>query len=718
MSSSGFALGSPAKLVVMQNNTSSDDPVIRTACLNPDFLNSTLSDSTEPVSRTDSEGHVSGLGYIPSPVKLSGVAEPKKTSLVKAPGSELPSVYDLRKEGRVTVAKDQGMSGSCWSFSSFASLESYLLGTEGITYDFSENNMKNLASNNYSDGFDLSPNDGGNAFIAAAYLSRWTGPVSESEDPYFDMSFSSPIRLSPLKHVQEILFLPERKDPLDNEYIKKALMNYGAVYTTLYWYPAYYQDQNYSYLCTENQSANHAVTIVGWDDSFDKNRFKQVPLGNGAFIVKNSWGKTWGEEGYFYVSYYDFKLGHGENAVFTAEKKDNYDEIYQYDPLGWTGSFGYKDSLTAWGGNIFSSKGNETLRAVGFYTTDFNTAYDLYVYRNPASGPVNSRGLLVRENGTYSLRGYHTKVLSSTVNLRPGEKYSVVVKFTNPSNGYPLAVEQPVQSFSTNARANPRESYMSLNGRNWEDISSNFQDNLCIKAFTTTNELPEANFTSDITSGNYPLTVHFTDLSKNAFSWEWDLNGDGIVDSTDRNPTYTYSSDDNYTISQNNFTVSLKVSNRNGPDSEVKTSYVKVAPLTITSANPEGSSILTLKGERQEFNVSTNYMCNVSWYLNGELKNHSSFSNRSYYNDTLTPGFYSLTALAEVRNEKDTHNWNWTVHEWNRWETSTSTEGRKVSTAELQEAIHLYQNGLQIPETGAAISNETLKGLITNWREK
>jgi PKD repeat protein len=264
---------------------------------------------------------------------------------------------------------------------------------------------------------------------------------------------------------------------------------------------------------------------------------------------------------------------------------------------------------------------------------------------------------------------------------------------------------------------------MSLNGVNWEDISISSDNNrpsgsnLCIKALTTTNELPEANFTSDITSGNYPLTIHFTDLSKNAFSWEWDFNGDGTVDSTDRNPTYTYSSDNNYIIPENNFTVSLNVSNRNGPDSEVKTNYVKVAPLTITSANPEESSILTLQGEMQEFNVSTNYICNVGWYLNGELRNNSSFSNSSYYNDSLTPGFYSLISLAEVRNEKDMHSWNWTVHEWNRWETSTSTEGRKVSTAELQEAVHLYQNGLQIPETGAVISNETLKGLITNWRE-
>ncbi len=109
--------------------------------------------------------------------------------------------------------------------------------------------------------------------------------------------------------------------------------------------------------------------------------------------------------------------------MFTAERKDNYDYIYQYDPLGWVVSKEYPGSLIAWGGNVFSSKGNETLRAVGFYTTDLNTAYEIYVYENPVSGPINSRRVFaVHESGTYSLPGYHTHALNSTVHLRSGRK--------------------------------------------------------------------------------------------------------------------------------------------------------------------------------------------------------------------------------------------------------------------------------------------------------
>jgi C1A family cysteine protease/PKD repeat protein len=710
MGSSGFATGSSENSEVIQNNTSSAEPVIRNACINPNFLDSWRSDSIEPVI-TDDNGRVLGSGYKPSPVDLSGLSRSEKKLLVRAPGPDLPAVYDLRKEGKTTVAGNQGQSGCCWAFSSLASLESYLLGTEGVSYDFSENNMKNLASESYPEGFDLTPDEGGNAFISAAYLSRWTGPVNELEDPYNDLSIYSPTELPVQKHIQEILFLPVRTGSLDNEFIKRALQKYGAVYSTMYWDLAYYQEEYHTYQCTRSLPANHAITIVGWNDSFDRNKFTHVPPGDGAFIVKNSWGGAWGEEGYFYISYYDIKLGYNENAVFTAERKDNYDYTYQYDPLGWIISKEFPGSLIAWGGNVFSSERNETLRAVGFYTTDLNTAYEIYIYKNPVSGPINSRRVFVaKESGTYSLPGYHTHTLNSTVHLNPGEKFSVVIRFRNPSAGGPLAVEQPISFYSSKAQANPGESYVSQDGARWDDISEASEANLCIKAFTTTNELPEANFSSNVTGGNYPLTVQFNDLSKNSFSWEWDLNGDGIVDSTARNPIHTY---DSYGI----YTVSLKVSNRNGFDSETKNNYVTAASFSIDSANPEGS-ITTYQGDIQEFNISINRTCDISWYLNGEFKgSQSSVQSSSYSDAILSPGFYNITALAESGGEKLMNSWNWTVRDWNSWDNSTSREGENISTVELQQAIHIYHNGLKVPGTGAELTSERLKELIRLWRE-
>ena len=92
-------------------------------------------------------------------------------------------------------------------------------------------------------------------------------------------------------------------------------MKYGAIYTTMDYennsfntkYNTYY-DSNFS------GSNNHAVTIVGWDDGYDRNKFidysnGKVPPGNGAFIVKNSRGTSWGDKGYFYISDYDKNIG-------------------------------------------------------------------------------------------------------------------------------------------------------------------------------------------------------------------------------------------------------------------------------------------------------------------------------------------------------------------------------------------------------------------------
>ncbi|AKB77791.1 Cell surface protein [Methanosarcina horonobensis HB-1 = JCM 15518] len=695
------------------NNSSLSEPEIEIAPLNPEFLDPEQPDSVEPISSSD-YGHISGPGYTPPPVNISAVSTPATRLLLRASGSELPSTYDLRTEGRVTPVKNQGQTGSCWAFSSIASLESYILGTEGESRDFSENNMKNLVTKNYPDGFDLTDDDGGNSLMAMAYLTRWSGPVNETDDPYSDTLEYSPLGLPLQKHVQEVLVLPKRTGSLDNEVIKRALMDYGAVFSTICWNSVDFQDKNDTYRYTGSSSANHAITIVGWNDSFDRNRFKQVPSGDGAFIVKNSWGESWGDGGYFYISYYDTRFGYGENTVFTASEEDNFDYNYQYDPLGWINEIGYPENLIAWGSNVFSSERNEKLEAVGFYTTDLNTVYEIYVYKNPTNGPVNSaEGFVVKESGTCSYRGYHTHLLNSTVNLTSGEKFSVVIKFRNPSYTYPLAIENQKLGYSSQAQADSGESYVSLDGTSWQDLTteSGFSEaNLCIKAFTTVNELPEADFSSNITSYASPLTVQFTGLSTGAFSWEWDFNGDGITDSTVQNPVYTYTSHGNYTVS-------LNVSNRIGSDSETKSHYITVTPLSILSANP-GGSVGTYEGDLQEFNISTNHNTTVNWYLNGTKKlTESNVKHSSYSNSAPSPGTYNVTVLAAAGSEKVTHTWNWTVLDWNPWDNSTSQEGKNISTEELQEAIHIYKNSLPVPETEVEMTGERLMQLIRLWRE-
>ena len=83
---------------------------------------------------------------------------------------------------------------------------------------------------------------------------------------------------------------------------------------------------------------------------------------------------------------------------------------------------------------------------------------------------------------------------------------------------------------------------------------------------------PQAKFKATPNGGYVPLEVQFTDQSSgNITSWNWDFNNDGMVDSTEQNPLYTYDNVGNYTIS-------LYVSGRNGNSTEVKADYIKVIP--------------------------------------------------------------------------------------------------------------------------------------------
>jgi len=81
---------------------------------------------------------------------------------------------------------------------------------------------------------------------------------------------------------------------------------------------------------------------------------------------------------------------------------------------------------------------------------------------------------------------------------------------------------------------------------------------------------PAADFTASPRSGDLPLTVQFTDMSTGEItSWEWDFDNDQTVDSTEQNPTYTYTEPARYTVR-------LVVTGPYGSDEQVKTNYINV----------------------------------------------------------------------------------------------------------------------------------------------
>lgn len=446
----------------------------REAPANPEFLRQIRDrEAGRPGLLITEEGY--RLGLLAPPVDLSHM----KSYRLPVEPARLPVKYDLRTKNKLTPVKDQGGAGTCWAFATYGSLESYF--KPGAAWDFSE---RNLAEHH---GFDLGLDDGGHLWMSAAYLARWAGPLGEADDPYV---YYSPDRAAaPKKHVQNILFMPTRRSSTDNAAIKSAVMAYGAVSVSMAWAPASWNAATHSYYYSgATWVGGHAVCVVGWDDGYPKTKFKKRPPGNGAFIVRNSWGKGFGDKGYFYVSYYDRQFAReNANAVVKGESPRNYRANYGYDELGWAANIGAVDSTTCWMANVFKAAATGFVKAAGFYTAAASNAYDISIYTNVSAGdPTSGKKYALSKKGTIKGMGYFTVPLGFTVPVTKGRRFSIVVKLTSAGYAYPICIEKRIGGYSSRARALAGESFIAATGTLWlEPRSVNpAWTNVCLRAYT------------------------------------------------------------------------------------------------------------------------------------------------------------------------------------------------------------------------------------------
>ena len=390
--------------------------------------------------------------------------------------NSLPTSYDLRAKYRISAIRNQGKYGTCWAFAALSAMESALLPEE--SYVFSVDHMS------MSNSFNISQNDGGDYTMGMAYLAAWQGPVYESDDPYGDGQTNN--SLEAVKHVQEMRIIASK----DIAAIKKAVFQYGGVQTSIYNHlrnansqSKYYNRDTSAYCYIGTEKPNHDVVIIGWDDNYPKENFNMSLEGDGAFICQNSWGTEFGENGIFYISYYDTNIG-THNVVYTrVDEKDNYDHIYQSDLCGWVGKLGYdKDSI--YGANVFTATGNETVVAASFYATAPDTEYKLYVVQNFEDTGSFKNKVLVAE-GVLNEAGYYTVDFEQGVPVAGGSKYAVVLYVKTPGATHPMAIE-----YDTGNRAlehinlDDGEGYISYSGNQFINIKEKQNCNLCIKAFT------------------------------------------------------------------------------------------------------------------------------------------------------------------------------------------------------------------------------------------
>ena len=485
---------------------------------------------------------VVSLGAMPSEFDMNYLRLLNNQSVSRAQrsmGIVLPARYNLAEQGKITPVRDQGSYGTCWAHATVGALESWALAQGEKNPDFSEKHLANTHGWNWE--FD----DGGTGALATWYLTRWSGPIAEVEDPYpgpeyyeewandylqwyygytsfrkyaslQDLIPKSPVG-TPIAHVQNVRVLPPMADASDTRTIKEWLyrglplyVNYQhveAAYTANY--KTFYWDGNGS------SDGGHAVLLVGWDDNYSRTNFKNTPPGDGAFIAKNSWGTSLCDAGYFYVSYHDAKFGRGELYSFTYEPVDNYQSIYQHDLYGWRALL---DKL--WGANVFTATKNESVSAVGIWAFVPDSKYTIYVYTGlkNASDP-RSGTLISTQSGSFDEAGFYTIPLETEAPIRTGEKFAVVVKFDNVyaycdfinSPRYmniSLAVE--MASYNTPlASAGAGQSFYSSNGSSWTDFTKGYNStaNFICKAYTKSSAAPAKSLSSVAISGVSSLAV-------------------------------------------------------------------------------------------------------------------------------------------------------------------------------------------------------------------
>ncbi|MBE5880994.1 MAG: hypothetical protein E7289_01595 [Lachnospiraceae bacterium] len=385
--------------------------------------------------------------------------------------------------------RNQNPYGTCWAHSAIGAVEASLIrkGMATGSIDLSERHLAYYMYNKGETGdqkggtygdytyLDESYADvepylmyGGNNAWSMWLLASWCGPVAESLAPYDELESETTDLTGGLSlthstemaygkdacHVQNVykIALGDMEDGKAEPAVKEMIMKCGALGMSYYSDDIYEKNQDGGYGCYYNPDitgTNHAVQVVGWDDEFPKGNFKEEAPGDGAWLIKNSWGNESAysaQYGYFWLSYYDASInpyasGSGNTMryayVFDAEPADNYDHIYQYDGDSSGGYIGLREVSNRFVAGDGDGKW-DVLRGVGIGVAQSHATGTVEIYRNlintsgdPTQGdPVHSQKFYLE------YPGYHTIPLTKDVYLADGSQFSVVFRFEEETDLY------------------------------------------------------------------------------------------------------------------------------------------------------------------------------------------------------------------------------------------------------------------------------------------
>ena len=240
---------------------------------------------------------------------LCGLVPPKNWS-IGAPFKNMqvrlaaPASWNWCDQGGCTPIKDQGACGSCWAFATVGPLESNVLIKDGFEVDLSE---QYLVSCN-TDGWNCSGGWWAHDYHDWLYSLPETeaGAVPESDFPYVASNASCG---GPYSHPWKIAdwgFIGNAGSIPSVDAIKQAIMDYGPVAVAMHVGTAFQAYSGGIFNIDEPGNVNHGVVLVGWDDNQGA---------SGVWILRNSWGSHWGENGYMRIEYGTSQVGYAANYI-------------------------------------------------------------------------------------------------------------------------------------------------------------------------------------------------------------------------------------------------------------------------------------------------------------------------------------------------------------------------------------------------------------------
>lgn len=434
-----------------------------------------------------------------------------------------------------TNIKSQGSDGVCWAFAATADFEAAAMKLEGYSnneLDFSESHVRYALSKNGNNqyGFDRAFSGGGNYIMSQAYFARgyMGGPAWEKDDPYSDKDNVRDVSITEsvpragyyMVSSNELGSISGSADAeLRSSYIarvKREVIDNGAVEI------AYNSDNSYRqgsdgglYFFSKSTSTNHDVTIVGWDDTKSASEFSykgQKPAGDGAWLVKNSWGTWWGNEGYFWMSYYsNISM---TNSISEVDKDENiFENIYEYDYMGANVHYWYDGTVhsapTRFMYNKFTTNDDagEKLSAISTYASNHD-AY-LRAFVSATGNPADFREVDVSNMGSRTEKGYYKEdkgyqLLELTQPVSVAGDYLVGVQYYDDSLqdgywGYKVSIPYDSKTKRTEGVSFSCQSVDDAkSGKNVVDFAKGY-GMACIKAFTTSKEEPVMTYTDSVT---------------------------------------------------------------------------------------------------------------------------------------------------------------------------------------------------------------------------